>query len=110
MKVFYNHDVLFIWYADSTTKIHVACQVEADDIDEQLTIKNLSDPDIVVANESGDKGFKVVNVKQKCILLQLTASPEILSSDERLLNAIDQLINRLVLAGKLDTRVRGKGL
>ncbi|XP_052080135.1 uncharacterized protein LOC127718204 isoform X2 [Mytilus californianus] len=93
---------------DSTRKIHVACQVEADDIDEQLTIKNLSDPDRAAADESGDGGFKVVNVKQKCILLELTASPEILSSEERLLNAIDQLINQVVCAGKLDTRVPGK--
>ncbi|XP_071148300.1 uncharacterized protein [Mytilus edulis] len=93
---------------DMTRKIHVACQVEADDIDELLTIQNLSDPDIVATDESGDEGFKVVNIKQKCILLELTASPEILSSEERLLNAIDQLINQVVLAGNLDTRVPGK--
>lgn len=82
--------------------------MEADDIDEYLTINNLSDPGIVATVESGDREFKIENVKQKCILLDLTASPEILSSEERLLNAIDQLINRVVLAGNLDTRVPGK--
>ncbi|VDI69487.1 Hypothetical predicted protein [Mytilus galloprovincialis] len=89
---------------DSTRKIHVACQVEADDIDENLTIKNLIDPDVVAA----DEGFKVVNVTHKCILLELTASPEILSSEDRFLNAIDQLINQVISAGNLDTRVPGK--
>ncbi|VDI44815.1 Hypothetical predicted protein, partial [Mytilus galloprovincialis] len=95
-------------YLDITRKIHVACQVEADDIDEHLTIQNLSDSEIVAADESGDRGFKVVNVKQKCILLELTASPEILISEESLLNAIDHLINQVVLAGNLDTRVPGQ--
>lgn len=54
---------------------------------------------------NGSIGFQLEKVENKCIHLELSASPDVFKSPDNLRKAIKSLIRQFVKAGKLDDNV-----
>lgn len=96
--------------SDDNRKISVETQVDSSCLDEEKTIINISNlVETEIDNENGDKEkFYVANVKHKCIEMELVAFPNVFNNPRVLRKAVKALIDQLLEAGEIDTKVPGK--
>ncbi|XP_052097970.1 uncharacterized protein LOC127732830 [Mytilus californianus] len=79
--------------------------------DEERTTSNLDDKMQAITKRADkdhyddNKGFVIEKVENKCIHLELSASPDVFGSPQKLRIAIKSLIRQFVIAGELDGNV-----
>ena len=96
--------ISYMCFSENRT-VDAECQVDGDDFDHEKAVKELP-------NREGTGGeldkFDIKKATIGSLLLDLSASPDVLKNPETLKAAIKDLTERIIKAGNVDTSVPGK--
>lgn len=89
-------------------RIKIETQVDNPCWNDENTTKRLCENANVDGKNADKEKFYMKNVENKCIQIELVAFPDVFKSPQSLRKAIKILINQLIDAGEVDTRLPGR--